>query len=92
MSFPDLRAFIDRQQADNLIPAAQRVVVAVVRSSDPPTLVKGHSKTLPIVIFMTLMMGFVGLALVLENLRPRARPAEPLGEAQPSQPSVRRTA
>jgi hypothetical protein len=32
--------------------------------------VKGRSKTLPIVVFLFTMLAVVGLALILENLRP----------------------
>ncbi len=37
-----------------------------------------RSKTMPIVIFLAVMFATVGLAFLLENLRPRARPGEPV--------------
>ncbi len=81
--------YIRQLQGRSSIPADDRVSVTVVRSVDVPTLVKGHSKTLPIVVFLTVMMGFFGLSLVLENLRPRTKPIT-LEEAPA--PSVRRSA
>jgi hypothetical protein len=82
------KRYLDREQAKNLIPREQRVVVTVVRSHDAPLLVEGHSKTLPLVVFVAVLMGFVGLALVLENLRPRVRPVPSAVEAA----DVRRSA
>ena len=57
------------------IPADQRVVLTEVRQPSPATtvLLEGRSKTVPIVVFLTVMLAVVGLAFILENLRP-ARP------------------
>ena len=70
------RAYIARRQVASHIPRSQRV--AVVELSQPDVgralLVKGRSKTIPMVIFVTVMIAVSGLAFVLENLRPRVRP------------------
>jgi capsular polysaccharide biosynthesis protein len=48
----------------------------VITKADPPVLVKGRSKTLPVVVFVTVLLGVVGLVFMLENLRPRIRPVD----------------
>jgi hypothetical protein len=68
------RAFLEGQQMRNKIPAQNRVLVTVLQRADKPKLLKGRSKTLPLVVFVTVMVAVVGLAFLLENLRPRARP------------------
>jgi hypothetical protein len=67
------RDYVQQLQAQNNIPTDRRVVVTTVRSYEPPLLIAGHSKTLPVVVFLTVMLGVFGLCLVLENLRPRVR-------------------
>jgi hypothetical protein len=68
--------FLDTEQDRRSIPAEQRVVLTEVQhpSAETTVLLEGRSKTLPIVIFLTVMLAVVGLAFVLENLRPRVRP------------------
>jgi len=67
------RNYVEQLQVRNNIPINKRVVVTTVRSYEPPLMIAGHSKTLPVVVFMTVMLGVFGLCLVLENLRPRVR-------------------
>jgi hypothetical protein len=62
----------ERQRAEN-VSFDQRVVFEVVKKPTKAILLTGRSKTLPIVVFLTLMIAVVGLAFVLENLRPRVR-------------------
>jgi hypothetical protein len=64
-------AYVTGQQTAAAIPDSQRVVIQVLQNSTPPELVKPRKKTLPIVVFLAMMTLTVGLALVLENLRPR---------------------
>jgi hypothetical protein len=68
------KAFLQEQQARNGIPAQNRVLLTVITKADPPFLVKGRSKTLPVVVFVTALLGVVGLVFMLENMRPRIRP------------------
>lgn len=81
------RAYIGREQTASGIPRSDRVVVVEVKrpSAEQAELLKGRSKTIPSVIFVTVMMAVSGLAFVLENLRPRVRPVEaedaPVGAA-----------
>ena len=66
-----LAALINRQQTQQGVVADQRVRFAVLTAGANPTLVKPHSKTLPIAIFLVVMFATIGLAFLLENLRPR---------------------
>jgi hypothetical protein len=65
----------DRQVAAN-IPIADRVVVHVVNEPGNGSLVTGRKKTIPIVVFMTVMIAAFGLAFILENLQPLVRPLD----------------
>jgi hypothetical protein len=71
-----LRRYIELKQQGNGIPVEQRVVLTQIKEPRLATvqLLKGRSKTLPIVVFLVVLFGVIGLALVLENLRPRIRP------------------
>jgi hypothetical protein len=65
-----LSRFIVAQQraADDLA-----VRVSLIRKPYETQLSQGRPKTLPIVVFLTVMLATFGLAFVLENLRPRIR-------------------
>ena len=65
------RKYVAAQQRDARIPDKQRVDVQVVTSAEPPLLAQGRKKTLPIAIFLGVMIMTVGAAFILENLRPR---------------------
>jgi hypothetical protein len=60
----------DRQSADD-IPDDQRVQVAVVSQPSPPFVFTPRSKTVPIVILLSVLAATVALVFLLENLRPR---------------------
>jgi hypothetical protein len=64
--------FLTTQQATNKIPDKQRVLVRVIKG-DQVRLLKKRSKTTPVMIFMLVSMATLGLAFLLENLRPRVR-------------------
>jgi hypothetical protein len=69
------RTFLEEQQARNRIPAQNRVLLTVITKADPPKLVQGRSKTLPLVVFITVILAVMGLVFMLENMRPtRVRP------------------
>jgi hypothetical protein len=70
------KVFLQEQQAMNRIPTENRVLLTVITKADPPALVKGRSKTLPVVVFVTVLLGVVGLVFMLENMRPRIRPVD----------------
>jgi hypothetical protein len=87
------REYLAAEQDANEIPAKKRVVMTEVNRSVPPELLAGRSKTLPVVVFLTIMLAVVGIAFLVENLRPRVRTAR-ADEATvtPLPDSTRRTA
>ncbi len=74
--------YLEAEQGRGGIPAEQRVVLSEVRHPSLATTVmlEGRSKTIPIVVFLTVMLAFVGLAFILENLRPREKPVSVTAE------------
>jgi hypothetical protein len=66
--------FIEQRQAEAAIPREERVVVEVVSSPQRPVLVEPRKKTRPVIVFLAVMIAVIGLAFVLENIRPRVRP------------------
>jgi hypothetical protein len=89
------------QQKNAGIPPERRVVVQTVERATKATLVAGRSKTLAAVVFLTVMAATLGLAFVLENMRPRqktvaataapqAPPATAAPQAPPPPPVARR--
>jgi hypothetical protein len=68
--------YLATQQAAARVPAKDRVVVSVLNTANSSTLVTKRKKTIPIVVFITVMIATLGLAFILENLRPRVKPVE----------------
>jgi hypothetical protein len=68
--------YLEAEQRRGGIPTSQRVVLSEVRhpSLQTAVMIEGRSVTIPIVVFLTVMLAVVGLAFILENLRPRVRP------------------
>ena len=71
-----LREYLSREQVSAAIPERQRVRVDVVSGAREATLAEGRRKTLPVIVFLSVMIAVFGLAFALENLRPRSSPAE----------------
>ena len=82
--------YLEREQQRSKIPAQQRVVLEVVKQPTVGELLKGRPKTLPVIVFMTVMLAVCGIAFALENLRPRIKP--PIEEVRPAAVRGRRTA
>jgi hypothetical protein len=74
-------------------PERDRILIETLERGRPKaaTLIAGRKKTLPLVVFMAVMIVTVGLSFMLENLRPRVRPVE-LDEAATPLGAPRRTA
>jgi hypothetical protein len=66
-----------RQNQQSLKPSRRINVQVVSAAADNVEVAKARSKTLPIVVFLLVLVATLGLAYVLENLRPRAESAEP---------------
>jgi hypothetical protein len=87
------RQYLAAEQDANEIPVKNRVVVSEVNRSVPPEVLAGRSKTLPVVVFLTIMLAVVGIAFLIENLRPRVRtPRADAATVTPLPDSTRRTA
>jgi hypothetical protein len=72
------QTYLTQQQKANNVPEKDRVVVQQVMRPRRAEIFQPRSKTMPLVIFLAVMFATVGLAFLLENLRPRARPGEPV--------------
>jgi hypothetical protein len=89
-----LTRYLKQQQTAARIDPSKRVVVQELQAPKHAVVVNTTKKTLPAVVFLTIMLAVIGLAFALENMRPRAglanvaRPeAEPLPDV-----GARRTA
>jgi hypothetical protein len=71
------RAYLERQQDRSRIPPADRVQIRVLNKAAGAAILTPRKKTLPIMVFLTGLIATVGLAFILENLRPRIRLVEP---------------
>jgi len=65
------KEYIESQQKAAGIPDSQRVDVQIATSAQPPVLAEGRKKTLPIAIFLGVMIMTIAACFILENLRPR---------------------
>jgi hypothetical protein len=66
-----LKTYVQEQQARNDVPKADRVVLETTVEPRSVELFQPRSKTMPIVVFLLVMGAIIGLAFLLENLRPR---------------------
>lgn len=88
--------YIRDQQIANEVPSRDRVVLEQLVRPLLPTIFEPRSKTMPVVVFLAVMLATVGLAFLLENLKPR-RPGgeagDPVEHVEPAVESrARRTA
>jgi hypothetical protein len=79
--------YLRSQQQRAAIPSDQRVMIEVTQSASSATLIAGRSKMMALVIFITVMGAVLGLALVLENIKPRV----PLQVVDPPRPAARKS-
>ena len=87
-----LTTFIERQQLANDVPTADRVVVEQIVRPKAPEVFQPRSKTMPIVVFLAVMLATVGLAFLLENMRPRGPGLDQSAEPEFQEPARRRSA
>jgi hypothetical protein len=87
-----LSAYLQQQQRANKVPPSDRVVFEQVLRAQKAEVYRPRSKTMPIVIFVAVVFATVGLAFLLENLRPRRREPGEQSESALSAPAHRRTA
>jgi hypothetical protein len=77
------RTYIEQRQAAAAIPRSQRVIISVLNAPSGATVVQSHKKTIPLMVFVAVLAATVGLALILENVRPL--PRSPAVEPAPLQ-------
>jgi hypothetical protein len=65
--------YVERQQQAAKIPNDQRINLQIVQRATKPVVVEPRKKTLAVVVFGALLVATLGLAFILENLRPRVR-------------------
>jgi hypothetical protein len=89
-----LRRYVEARQVAAGIPRADRVIVQQLERPGNLWLKEPRKKTIPIVVFLTVMIGTVALAFALENLRPVVVSAQPdeLGPDELAAASARRAA
>jgi hypothetical protein len=69
--------YVKLQQQAGKIPTDQRINLQTVQGATAPVVVVPRKKTLPIVVFLAVVVATLGLAFILENLRPRVRAVAP---------------
>ena len=69
-----LERYVREKQAANLVPPADRVVIESIERPRRALIYQPRSMTMPVVVFLAVMLATSGLAFLLENLRPRRRP------------------
>jgi len=79
-------SYVTEQQNLAGIRPSDRVQFRVVNDARQATLIGPRKKTLPIVIFLTILTATLGLAFVLENLRPRVRPVSTMDDDEDQRP------
>jgi hypothetical protein len=75
-----IQTFVAEQQAANGIPENERVELQVLNRAGIPVLVVPRSKTLPVVVLLTVLLATIGICFILENVRQSAVPARDAAE------------
>lgn len=82
-----LQRYVEKRQQAAHVAIGERVLLEPVREAKEAELFAGRSYTPAIVVFLSVFLAVVALALVLENLRPQVREivdATPEPEAKPT--------
>jgi hypothetical protein len=77
-------SYLAKQQSDAGILPKDRVVVQEVNQPGNAAILTARKKTIPVVVLLTVMIATLGLAFILENLRPRVRPVEIIARSSDS--------
>lgn len=86
-----LDAYVAGEQRANSVPPGDRVVIQTIVQPKVPSVYQPRSKTMAIVVFLAVILASIGLAFILENLRPRVRVVPEASENQ-FERATRRTA
>ena len=82
-AMPALKAYLRQLQASGALPVGQTAGLSVLNAPVQVFVVRAHSKMLPIGVFIVALGAVIGLAFLLENLRPRVRLAAPAEAVSP---------
>jgi hypothetical protein len=82
------RMYVRRRQEVNNIAEEKRVELRVVNRASPAELLQGRSIARPAAVGLLVLMAVIGLAFVLENLRPRTSREGHGAAALPREPPV----
>jgi hypothetical protein len=80
--------YVGRQQQMAKIPKDQRINLQIVQRASAPVVFQPRKKTLAVVVFAAVIAATLGLAFILENVRPQVRavaPATPAFRAETKQ-------
>ncbi len=77
-------AFVLQQEIARRVPAKGRIELSVVQSGAHPKLAEGHKVSIPILVFIAVLMGTVALVLIKENVRQRAAALAHVASEAPS--------
>jgi hypothetical protein len=66
-------AFVERQQAAQGVAPDHRIQLSVVETGANPKLAEGHKVSIPILVFVAVLMGTIALVLVKENVGRKMR-------------------
>jgi hypothetical protein len=79
-------SYLTSNQKSSSIPPSRRVEAQIVTSADlaQVKVVSGRRLTIPIVLFLTVLIATLGLAYILENLRAKAPAVVELDEGAPA--------
>ena len=84
-----LQTYVANEEKAAGIAPSDRVVLQLIENGDQATLVKGHSKSVPLLVFVAILGAAVALAFVKENADPRTaaalgrragKPTHPMGD------------
>lgn len=67
-----LEHYVNQQQAAANIAPSQRVLLQVVQTGNKASLIQGHKKTTPILVFVAIFCAVVAMAFILENGKRKA--------------------
>jgi len=81
--------YVNENQRVNHVPPAQRVILQVTTKATSATVKSGRHYTLPIIVFLVTLIATLGLAFILENLRPAPSAAEGAGVQPAPRPEPR---
>ncbi len=84
-----LDMYVAQQQRKARVPASDRVVLQKLTRAEEATIVKPRPKSIPIVVFIVIVAGTIGLAFLLENLRPSVQLVESREDSVPIEPRRR---